>query len=118
MSFEHGDHWQSLQLNLPHSAARDLVIHGNDLIVATHGRGFWILDDMSPLREASSSMANVFLFRPSEAVRVRRSLNPDPPYPADEPYADNPPDGAIINYYLGAASPVTIEILDSSGKLV
>ena len=118
MSFDDGDHWQSLQLNLPHSAARDLVIHGDDLIVATHGRSFWILDDITPLRQISGDMTNAMLFRPAEAVRVRRSLNTDTPYPADEPAGENPPDGAIIDYYLPVPGAVTIEILDSAGKLV
>jgi hypothetical protein len=99
---------------------RDIVVHGNDLIVATHGRGFWIFDDISPLRQVSSSMANVALFQPAEAIRVRRSLNPDTPVPPDEPMAENPPDGAIINYWLSApaSGPVTLEILDSGGKVV
>ena len=121
MSFDDGDHWQSLQLNLPRTSARDVVIHGNDLIVATHGRGFWILDDIAPLRQITPGalQSPAFLFQPAEAVRVRRSLNTDTPIPADEPLGENPPDGAIIDYSLGAGtSSVVLEILDSSGKLV
>lgn len=120
VSFDDGDHWQSLQLNLPRTAARDVVVHGNDLIVATHGRSFWILDDITPLRQMRSQLADVHLFRPADAIRVRRSLNTDTPLPADEPAGENPPDGAIIDYYLAqsASGPVTLEIVDAAGKLV
>jgi photosystem II stability/assembly factor-like uncharacterized protein len=122
VSFDDGDHWQSLQLNLPHTSMRDLAIHDDDLIVATHGRSFWILDGISPLRQisdaAGSQEAN--LFKPAEAYRVRRSTNTDTPLPADEPAGQNPPNGAIIDYSLAQAAngPVTLEILDSQGKLV
>ena len=122
VSFDDGDHWQSLQLNLPHTSMRDLWIHDDDLIVATHGRSFWILDDMSLLRQLkdSSAKADVHLFKPAPAYRVRRSTYPDTPIPPDEPIAENPPNGAIIDYYLGqdASVPVTIEILDSQNKVV
>ncbi len=120
VSFDDGDHWQSLQLNLPRTSMRDVVIHGKDLIVATHGRSFWILDDITRLRQLTPDVVrrNAALFQPAEAVRVRRSLNSDTPLPADEPAGENPPDGAIIDYYLGASSPTTLEILDNSGKLV
>ncbi len=120
VSFDDGDRWQSLQLNLPATSMRDLVIHGNDLIVATHGRAFWILDDITPLRQLAPAVTQsaAFLFRPGEAIRVRRSLNTDTPMPPDEPLGQNPPDGSIIDYYLGAKSPVGLEILDSGGKLV
>src|SRR5579872_3545218 len=99
---------------------RDLWIHENDLIVATHGRGFWILDDISPLREASATLANsTHLYAPAPAYRVHSDTNTDTPIPPDEPMAANPPDGAIIDYYLpSAASKVTIEILDSQNHLV
>jgi len=114
MSSDDGDHWESLQLNLPHTSMRDLVIHGDDLIVATHGRSFWILDDITPLRQQPQ-----LLYKPTQAVRVRRSLNTDTPLPADEPMGENPPDGAVIDYYLAsAASDVTLEILDNAGKVV
>jgi len=120
VSFDDGDHWQSLQLNLPHTSMRDLWIHENDLIVATHGRGFWILDDISPLREASATLANsTHLYAPAPAYRVHSDTNTDTPIPPDEPMAANPPDGAIIDYYLpSAASKVAIEILDSQNRLV
>ncbi len=122
VSFDDGDHWQSLQLNLPHTSMRDLWIHESDLIVATHGRSFWILDDISPLREASASLAaaDAHLFTPAHAYRVQRDTYTDTPLPPDEPTAANPPDGAIIDYYLAHASsaPVTLEILDAHGQLV
>ena len=120
VSFDDGDHWQSLQLNLPRTSMRDLWIHENDLIVATHGRSFWILDDIAPLREASSATANaVHLFTPAPAYRVQRNTNTDTPLPPDEPAAQNPPDGAIVDYYLPAASStVTLEVLDPQGRLV
>ena len=122
VSFDAGDHWQSLQLNLPHTSMRDLWIHESDLIVATHGRSFWILDDISPLREAAGSLvaADAHLFTPATAYRVQRDTYTDTPLPPDEPAAANPPDGAIIDYYLARASsaPVTLEILDAHGRLV
>ena len=106
VSFDDGDHWQSLQMNLPHSSMRDLWIHDDDLIVATHGRGFWILDDLAPLRQANAAVAGaaMHLFAPTPAVRVRRSLNTDTPLPADEPMGENPPAGAVIDYVLGSAA--------------
>ena len=120
VSFDDGDHWQPLQLNLPHTAARDLWIHDNDLIVGTHGRGFWILDDVTPLREASAAVASsVHLFAPAPAYRVQRDTNTDTPLPPDEPAGANPPDGAIIDYNLpSAAKAVTIDILDAQGHVV
>ncbi|MEO6258751.1 MAG: glycoside hydrolase, partial [Thermoanaerobaculia bacterium] len=120
-SFDDGDHWQTLQRNLPHTSVRDLIVHQGDLIVATHGRGFWILDDLSPLRQftPAGATASAFLFRPSVALRVRPSLNTDTPLPADEPAGENPPDGAVIDYSLGwsASGPVTLEILDGFGRV-
>jgi len=122
VSFDDGDHWQSLQLNLPHTSMRDLWIHDDDLIVATHGRSFWILDDISPLREVATSFAatDAHLFTPAPAYRVQRDTYTDTPLPPDEPTAANPPDGAIIDYYLShaASTPVALEILDARGKLV
>ncbi|MGA7695975.1 MAG: glycoside hydrolase [Candidatus Sulfotelmatobacter sp.] len=121
VSFDDGDRWQSLQLNLPHTSMRDLWIHDNDLIVATHGRSFWILDDIAPLREAPDSVANAdaHLFTPALAYRMQRDTYTDTPLPPDEPAAANPPDGAVIDYYLAHASgPVTLEILDAHGQLV
>ncbi len=122
VSFDDGDHWQTLQLNLPHTSMRDLWIHDRDLIVATHGRSFWILDDIAPLRQITGTVQNAdaFLFKPSPAYRVRRSTNPDTPIPPDEPAAQNPPDGAVLDYFLAqpASGPVALEILDAQGKLV
>jgi photosystem II stability/assembly factor-like uncharacterized protein len=121
VSFDDGDYWQSLQLNLPHTSMRDLWIHDDDLIVGTHGRSFWILDDIAPLREVAPSFsADAHLFTPAPAYRVQRDTNTDTPLPPDEPAAANPPDGAIIDYYLShaASAPVTLEILDARGQLV
>ena len=122
VSFDDGDHWQSLELNLPHSSMRDLWIHDDDLIVATHGRSFWVLDDITPLRQISAAMekAGAFLFKPAPAYRVMRDTNTDTPIPPDEPTAKNPPDGAIVDYYLAqpAEGAVTVEILDAQSKVV
>ena len=121
VSFDDGDHWQSLQLNLPHTSMRDLWIHESDLIVATHGRSFWILDDITPLRQLAESLEKSdALFKPAPTYRVRRSTYPDTPIPPDEPMAENPPDGAILDYYLAqpASADVAIEITDKQGKLV
>jgi photosystem II stability/assembly factor-like uncharacterized protein len=121
-SLDDGDHWQPLQGNLPHTSMRDFWIHDNDLIVATHGRSFWILDDITPLRQISTDVtsSNAYLFQPEEAWRVQRDTNTDTPLPADEPAGENPPDGAIIDYYLKgvSTSPVTLEIFDRQEKLV
>jgi hypothetical protein len=122
VSFDDGDHWQSLQLNLPHSSMRDLWIHDDDLIVATHGRSFWILDDITPLRQIDKSTANTdaFLFKPASAYRIKRDTYTDTPMPPDEPAGQNPPDGAIIDYSLGSSAngPVTLEILDAQGTVI
>ncbi len=121
VSFNDGDNWQSLQLNLPHTSMRDLWIHEDDLIVATHGRSFWILDDITPLEQARASVedASAFLFKPETAWRIRRDTNTDTPLPPDEPAGKNPPSGAILDYYLksGASGPVTLEILDAEGHV-
>ena len=122
VSFDDGDHWQPLQMNLPHTSMRDLWIHEDDLIVGTHGRSFWILDDITPLRQITEANANsdALLFKPGLAYRVRRSTWPDTPIPPDEPMAENPPNGAVIDYFLSkpATGPLAIEILDAQGKLV
>ena len=122
VSFSDGDSWQSLQLNLPHTSIRDLTIHADDLVVATHGRSFWILDDLTPLRELSDEVAKsqAYLFKPQEALRWRWNRNPDTPLPPETPAGKNPPDGAIIDYFLAAAAkgPVVLEILDSTGATV
>jgi hypothetical protein len=127
VSFDSGANWQSLQLDLPHTSVRDLIVHQNDAIVATHGRGFWILDDLEPLREiaggkialAPAGSKGDYLFTPALAYRVRRSTNTDTPLPPEEPTGENPPDGAIIDYALSSpARRVVIAIYDSSGRLV
>ncbi|MGD0212552.1 MAG: glycoside hydrolase [Terriglobales bacterium] len=123
VSWDDGDHWQSLQMNLPPTSIRDLVIHHDDVVVGTHGRSFWILDNITPLRQFNSEVANApaHLFKPQLTYRVRRNNNPDTPLPPEEPAGQNPPDGAMIDYSLKAApsGPVTLEIVDaSSGKVV
>jgi photosystem II stability/assembly factor-like uncharacterized protein len=122
ISFDDGDHWQSLRLNLPPTSMRDLWIHDDDLIVATHGRSFWILDDIASLRQMSPDIPRegAHLFTPASAYRVRRDTNTDTPLPADEPAGQNPPGGAPIDYLLSQPSSgtVTLEILDLQGKLV
>ncbi|MDL2718563.1 MAG: glycoside hydrolase, partial [Acidobacteriota bacterium] len=123
-SFDDGENWQPLRLNMPATSIRDIVVHGDDLVVATHGRGFWILDDVTPLRQigqgAKSLAGAPFLYAPQTAVRVRRNRYTDTPLPPEEPVGQNPPDGAILDYVLGAPprAPVTLEILDAKGALV
>ena len=122
VSFNDGDQWQSLQLNLPPCSMRDLAFHDNDLIVATHGRGFWVLDDISALRQASADVvsSDAFLFKPADAILIPPNTDNGTPTQKDEPEADNPPGGAVIDYYLktAAAGPVTIEILNAGGTVV
>jgi hypothetical protein len=122
VSFDDGDHWQSLRLNMAASSVRDLVIKDDDLVVGTHGRGIWILDDITPLRQidATTAQQEVVLFKPQIAWRVRWNVNTDTPLPPDEPTAPNPPEGAIVDYYLksAASGPVTLEILSGNGKVV
>jgi len=122
VSFDDGDQWQSLRLNMAASSVRDLIVKDDDLVVGTHGRGIWILDDITPLRQIDSTLAasDAALFKPQPALRVRWNTNTDTPLPPDEPTAPNPPEGAIIDYYLKSAAtgPVTLEIVGSDGKLV
>jgi photosystem II stability/assembly factor-like uncharacterized protein len=122
VSWDDGDHWQPLTLNLPLTSIRDLVVKDNDLVVGTHGRSFWILDDVTALQQMSPEVvqANAHLFAPEVAYRMRRDQNTDTPLPPEEPAGQNPPDGAIVDYTLGAGAsgPVTLEVLDSAGKLV
>ncbi|HJQ26951.1 MAG TPA: YCF48-related protein [Blastocatellia bacterium] len=122
VSFDDGDHWQSLQLNLPATSMRDLVIHGDDLIIATHGRGFWVLDDITPLRQITDEVlkADAYLFRPASAVRTPPPSENGTPKPRDEALAENAPYGALIDYYLKSAAtgPVTLEILDAAGTTI
>ena len=122
VSYNNGDSWESLRLNMPATSIRDLVIHNDDVVVGTHGRSFWILDDITPLRQYKPALldADAHLFAPQEAIRVQRNVNTDTPLPPEEPAGQNPPDGAIINYYLrrDATTPVTLEIFDSKNQLV
>jgi len=122
VSFNDGDEWQPLQLNLPATSMRDLTIHGDDLIVATHGRSFWVLDDITPLRQLTAEVAEApaFFFAPQLTYRIRFNQSTDTPLPPEEPRGQNPPDGAIIDYYLAApsSSPVMLEVFDISGRLV
>lgn len=121
VSFDDGEHWQSLRLNMPATSIRDLVIKDDDIVVGTHGRSFWILDDITPLRQISAAMTGqpVILYKPQQAWRVRWSTYTDTPVPQEEPAGENPPDGAVINYYLQSnAGVVKLEILDSKGQLV
>ena len=122
VSFDDGDHWSSLQLNMPVTSVRDMVVHGDDLVACTYGRAFWVLDDVTPLRQIDRtvSSASVFLFRPAKALRVRQNLNGDTPLPPEMPAGDNPPNGAILDYFLAVqpGQDITLAIYDSGGKLV
>jgi hypothetical protein len=122
VSFNDGDDWQSLQLNLPPTSNRDLAFHDNDLIVATHGRGFWVLDDISALRQMGPAVtaADAFLFRPGDAIILPPGTDDGTPTQKDEAWAENPPTGAIIDYYLKSApsGPVTLEIVNGAGTVV
>jgi photosystem II stability/assembly factor-like uncharacterized protein len=120
VSYDEGGHWDSLQLNLPHTSMRDLLVHEDDLIVATHGRSFWVLDDISRLRQLTGAPPrDPVLFRPAAAYRVHRSTWTDTPIPPDEPLAANPPAGAVLEFSLPrAARHLSLEIIDGSGKQV
>ncbi len=122
VSFDSGDHWQSLRLNMPVVAIHDLAVEQDDLVAATYGRSFWILDDVTPLRQVEARTANsgAHLFAPRTAIRVRRDENQDTPLPPEVPTGKNPPDGAILNYFLPASSTgdIQLEIYDADEKLV
>ncbi|MGI8819870.1 MAG: WD40/YVTN/BNR-like repeat-containing protein [Chthoniobacterales bacterium] len=121
VSFDEGENWQSLRLNMPATSIRDLVIKDDDICVATHGRGFWILDHITPLRQfAPRQEKETALLKPATALRVRWNANDDTPLPPDEPTGENPPDGAILDYRLArdAAREVTLEVKDAKGNLV
>ena len=122
VSFDDGDHWQPLQRNLPVTSVRDFVVYGNDLIVATHGRGFWVMDDISALRQVTIEVlqADGWLFRPADPINFIQGDDNGTPFQRDEPQAQNPPDGAVLDFYLKAAAPgaVTLEILDAAGKVM
>ena len=120
-SLDDGDHWHSLRGNMPAISIRDLIIKDDDIAVGTHGRGFWILDNTTALRQWNATTANApaTLFKPAVATRVRYSMYTDTPVPPDEPRAENPPDGAMIDYYLSRdAQRVTLEILNAGGRVV
>jgi photosystem II stability/assembly factor-like uncharacterized protein/molecular chaperone GrpE (heat shock protein) len=122
VSFDGGENWQSLRLNMPATSIRDLVIKDDDIVVATHGRSFWILDDIAALRQVtqSAAKANSVLYKPQTALRIRWDMNTDTPLPQEEPAGQNPPDGAIIDYYLKEkpSAEVTLEISDAQVHLV
>ena len=118
-SLDDGEHWHSLRNNMPATSIRDVVVHEDDLVAGTHGRSFWILDNVTPLRQWTRP-ETAFLFEPQTAYRLRRSVNTDTPIPPEEPMGENPPDGAIIDYFLNSdsATPVILEILDPQGRTV
>jgi photosystem II stability/assembly factor-like uncharacterized protein len=120
VSFDDGDHWESLQLNLPITSLPDLVIHGDDLVIATHGRSFWVLDNITPLRQATDVReAGAWLYRPATAVRIDNVDFIGTPLPPEEPTAENPPNGAMIDYFLSnPAEHVKLEIFDAQHQLV
>lgn len=121
VSFDDGDHWQSLQLNLPVTGVRDLTVHGDDLVIATYGRSFWILDNIMPLRQALEARraSGPWLYRPATAVRIDNDSFTGTPLPPEEPAAENPPSGAMIDYFLQTpASSVRLEVFDAQQNLV
>jgi len=122
VSFDDGSHWQSLRLNMPVTSIRDLVIKDDDIVVGTHGRSFWVLDDITPLRQISEQTINAktILYKPQAATRIRWSMYPDTPLPQEEPAGQNPPDGAVIDIYLKEKvnSEITLDIIDDKGKIV
>jgi photosystem II stability/assembly factor-like uncharacterized protein len=122
LSLDGGDNWQPLQLNLPVTSMRDFEIYGNDLIVGTHGRGIWVIDDISALRQLTPAVleSDAHLFKPADAYNYIQGDDNGTPTQKDEPQAENPPAGAFIDYYLKSASrtPVTLEIIDASGKVL
>lgn len=141
VSFDDGANWESLRLNLPATSVRDLILKNDDVVVGTHGRGFWILDNITPLRQLKAvagvgdpgaranwstvaigvrGYSETLLFKPQTALRIRANLNTDTPLPPDEPAGENPPDGAMIDYFVSkdASGPITIAINDGKGQLV
>lgn len=121
-SIDDGDHWQSLQLNLPTATVTDLDVHGDDLAASTYGRSLWILDDITPLRQFDSKwpQSDAYLLRPRNVVRVRWDMSQDTPLPPETPAGDNPPDGAIIDYFLKSApaGDIKLSIYDAQNRLV
>ena len=121
-TLDDGDTWLPLRLNMPATSVRDIVVHDDDLVAGTHGRSFWILDNLTPLRQLNVIVAasGDHLFKPQLTHRVRRSVNTDTPIPPDEPMGQNPPDGAMIDFILDTETygPLTLEIFDVKRKLV
>jgi photosystem II stability/assembly factor-like uncharacterized protein len=122
VSFDDGDHWQPLQLNLPVTSMRDFAVYDNDLIVGTHGRGIWVINDIATLRQLPqvALTADAHLFKPSDATYVPNGSDDGTPVQKDEPVTENPPAGIPIDYYISASAsgPVTLEILDASGAVL
>jgi hypothetical protein len=129
VSFDNGDHWQSLRQNLPSTSIRELDVHTdhheNDLVICTYGRGFWVLDDITPLRQIAAnaqaiSASSVYLFKPEEAIRARINSNWDQPFSIEVPHAPNVPYGTIVDYYLShePSGPIQLQVFDSQGNLV
>ena len=121
VSFNDGDLWQSLMINLPNTSYRDIAIKNNDLVVATYGRSIWILDDISPLRQMTPELAAepMHLFKPGDAIRVRRNINTGTPFTVEMPRGDNPPEGAVIYYNLSRpVRHIALDVLDAKGELV
>jgi hypothetical protein len=122
VSFDRGDHWQSLQLNLPTTVVSDITVHDSDLVISTYGRGFWILDNMSPLRQAGAALASTtpFVFKPEPASRIRWDNTQDTPVPPEMVVGENPLEGAVLDYYLpsAASGAVTLTIADASGATI
>ncbi len=121
VSLDDGDHWESLALNIPVTSMRDIQVYQNDVIVATHGRGFWVIDDITPLRQINASIlsSDVYLFKPSDTVDMIPTDDNGTPLQKDEPHAENPPNGVAIDFYLKKpGDPVTLEVLDSAGKVI
>jgi len=123
VSFDDGENWQSLRLNMPATSVRDLAVKDADLVVGTHGRGFWILDDIAPLRQITPDItkAQAFLFWPAQTYRARWNVNTDTPLPPDEPTAANPPDGVTFSYLLGQGltGPISLDIVEGlTGEVI
>jgi photosystem II stability/assembly factor-like uncharacterized protein len=125
VSFDDGDHWQPLQLNMPVTSVRDILVHGDDLAIATHGRGFWVLDQMTPLRQIAAkssaiAAADAWLFEPGTAWAIHQGGQNGTPLPHEEPQEQNPPAGVVAYYWLKSApsSPIKIELEDAAGKIV
>jgi photosystem II stability/assembly factor-like uncharacterized protein len=124
VSFNDGEHWQPLQLNMPATSVRDIMVHGDDLDVATHGRGFWVLDQMTALRQLAESgeqivSAPAYLFKPGVSLAVVPGVEDGTPLPPEEPQEVNPPSGVLAYYWLRSAptTPLKLELLDSKGAI-